>query len=157
MKKALLIMILPLMISIKADAKEVLTVNEEYVPMIEEICEEYNICPELVETIIWHESRFIPTVVGSGKYIGMMQIHPGSHKDRMKRLGVTDLKDARQNITVGVDYLAELFEEYEDPGVVLDYYSGQPHEITWYEAGNMTKYSRLILEESAGLEREHEK
>ena len=70
----------------------------------------------------------------------------------MKRLGVTDLTNGYQNIMVGIDYLAELFAEYHDPAQVLDAYNGQLHSDEWYEAGNMSKYSRRILETAELIE-----
>lgn len=41
---------------------------------------------------------------------GLMQIYEKWHVDRMERLGVTDLLDGKQNILVGIDYMAELLK-----------------------------------------------
>ena len=46
----------------------------------------------------------------NGGCIGLMQVYEKYHKDRMKRLGVTDLYDPYSNILVGTDILMELAE-----------------------------------------------
>ena len=126
---------------------------QEYIDYIEGVCETYDVSPALIQSIIFHESSWCTAVTSpSGNHIGLMQISPSSHRARMKRLGVTDLTNGYQNIMVGVDYLAELFAEYHDPAQVLDAYNGQLHSDEWYEAGNMSKYSRRILETAELIE-----
>lgn len=86
-----------------------------------------------------------------------MQISPRWHRDRMECLGVTDLFDERSNILVGADYLAELFEKYEDAAVVLMIYHGEKDAIKKAEQGDISNYAIGILERTAELERIHEK
>ena len=52
--------------------------------------EEYGICPELLMAMIEKESSGRPDVE-SGGCKGLMQISGRWHKDRMERLGVTDI------------------------------------------------------------------
>jgi soluble lytic murein transglycosylase-like protein len=119
--------------------------------------EKYNICPELLEAICYYESRYDATVIdGTGSCYGLMQIKKSCHKARMKRLGVTDLTDMESNIKVGADYLAELFEQYEDVGVVLTIYHGESNIENAYK-GQLSSYVNKILEKSAYLERLHGK
>ncbi len=118
---------------------------------------QYNICPELLEAICYQESRFTETAVdGSGSCIGLMQIHKASHITRMKRLGVTDLTDIDSNVLVAADYLAELFDEYEDVGVVLTIYHGESN-VDKAKQGQLSSYVESILENSERLERLHGK
>ena len=70
-----------------------LPVDEKYGAYCEEIGAMYNICPELLEAIIEHESSGNPNAVGADGDIGLMQVVPKWHKDRMERLGVSDLTD----------------------------------------------------------------
>lgn len=115
--------------------------------------QEYNICPELILAVCYQESRYkVDAVSAAGDCFGIMQIQAKSHKSRMKRLGVTDLLDADQCIHVGADYLAELFEQYEDVGIVLGIYHGESTAFTKTSA-----YTTEILERSEHLERLHEK
>lgn len=136
-----------------ADAKE----RESWEEYIEEVCERRSICPELVEAIIERESSWIPDAQNRD-CIGLMQVSERWHRDRMERLGARDLKDPYDNILVGVDYLAELFEKYEDVGMVLMVYNGDSAADHYWETGQgLSRYATGILERSAELEREHGK
>lgn len=124
-----------------------------------ELGQRYGICPELICSIVYQESRFKADAVGGGGlYQGPMQVNAKLHAGRMKKLGVTDLTDLRGGMTVGVDYLAELFEKYEDVGAVLMVYSGSGKALGNYEAtGRMTGYVKQVLQRSAYYERLHNK
>ena len=62
-----------------------------------------------------------------------MQIQERWHKDRMKRLGVTNLYDSEQNITVGCDILSELLNKYGNYKDALSAYnSGNTHDGRQY-------------------------
>lgn len=119
----------------------------------QEVCvkygEEYGICPELLMAIIERESSGRPDAE-SGGCKGLMQISDRWHKDRMERLEVTDIYDVDGNIHVGADYLAELFEKYEDVGIVLMDYHGEKNAATKTE---LSDYADWILTRSAELER----
>lgn len=128
----------------------------EYIGYIEEICAEYNICPELIEAIIEHESSGQANI-SNGNCKGLMQIYEKYHRDRMAKLGVTDLYDPYSNILVGVDYIAELADEYGDLPMVLLVYNGVSNAEEIYESGNYTKYVKEIINRSAELERIHGK
>lgn len=87
-----------------------------------------------------------------------MQVNEKCHKDRMKRLEVADIYDPYGNVLVAADYLAELFEEYEEADVVLMFYSGNSRAEEYSRGiGDMSDYANDILELSAKLEREHGK
>ena len=130
--------------------------REELEFYIERVCEPVNICPELVQAIIERESRWNPNAV-YGDCMGLMQISERWHRERMERLGVTDLFDPYDNILVGVDYMAELFERYEDPGMVLMIYNGDSQAKNLQATGNLSEYADWILTRSAELERQHGK
>ena len=53
--------------------------------------------------------KFDADVIGdNGDAFGLMQVQPKWHRERMDKLGVTDLLDPYQNVTVALDYLVEL-------------------------------------------------
>lgn len=137
----------------KVEAAERQEELEEY---IEAVCEPRHICPELIEATIERESRWNPNAV-NGDCMGLMQISERWHRERMERLGVTDLFDPYDNILVGVDYMAELFERYEDPGMVLMVYNGDSRAKDLQATGKLSEYAEWILNRSAELEREHGK
>lgn len=129
--------------------------NPDYEKYIESVCREYFVCPELVEAIIFVESSWTETATNHD-CIGLMQINGKVHKGRMAHLAVTDLKDGEQNILVGVDYLAELFEKYEDVVMVLDAYNGNLRKESWY-LSHTSSYANKVLKLSAELEEKHGK
>lgn len=116
---------------------------------------EYCICPELVMAIIERESTGNPNAT-NGNCKGLMQISEKWHVDRMDRLGVTDIYDTVGNIRVGVDYLSDLFLEYEDAATVLMVYHGEKDAVSKSMRGEISDYAKGILERSQELERLHE-
>lgn len=156
MRRWILSIVLALMIHPMSVSAQEVEIPEDYESYLIEVCNTYNICPEFVEALIWYESGWKPDVK-VGSFVGLGMIHEGYAKERMERLGVSDLTNAYQNMIVTVDLLSEFFEEYEEPCKVLDRYNGQLHSDAWYEKGNMTRYSKKILELSEELEREHGK
>lgn len=118
--------------------------------------EEYNISPEFLMAIIEAESGGKRTAK-NGNCLGLMQVSKKWNANRMKKLGVTDLYDERQNIHVGADILAELFQEYQDPSLVLDKYNGNSKAMYNAENGIISKYADKVLTRSAELERIHGK
>lgn len=132
-------------------AQEIVEVPEDVKEISEELGEKYNICPELIQAICWQESRF-QADVESGGCVGIMQVVPKWHKERMDRLGVTDLTDVRQNMTVAVDYLSELLKDGEDIEEPLMCYHGESRIDGKLSSGEMSAYVESILTLSAELE-----
>lgn len=116
----------------------------------------YNICPELLEAIAFHESRY-NAGAENGSCKGLMQINIKAHEDRLKRLEVESVYDLECNVMVAADYLAELFATYEDVAVVLAIYHGEANAQEKAEAGYISGYVTNILQTSADLERAHGK
>jgi soluble lytic murein transglycosylase-like protein len=133
-----------------------ISLQEELRPYIENICEQYSIAPTLVEAMIEVESSWDPEAI-NGTCTGLMQISTKWHMERAKDLGVTDLLDPKGNILVGIDYLGELFNRYEDVGLVLDKYNGNLKAWDYYEQGELSPYAKKVTELSAELEKEREK
>ena len=116
----------------------------------------YDIQPELIEAIILVESGG-EQYAENGYCKGLMQVSTKWHADRMEKLGVTDIYDERWNVKVGTDYLAELFEEYEDTCLVLDIYNGNSKAFEYYEAGIVSDYADKVISLSEELEKENGK
>lgn len=121
-----------------------------------EIGEMYGVVPELLMAMIETESSGNPKAT-NGNCKGLMQVSDKWHKDRMKRLGVTDIYDSYGNILVGTDYLMELAEKYGEIGLVLDLYNGNSKAYYNYENGIASQYAKKILARSEQLERVHGK
>lgn len=89
-------------------------------------CEEAGITYELALAVIRKETGFQNVMGDNGNSYGYMQIQPRWHKDRMERLGVTDLTDPYSNFRVGCDFLAELLNKYTLEEALTAYNSGKP-------------------------------
>lgn len=131
-------------------------IGSEIKNICEEVGEERNICPELLEAIIETESAGVVTAK-NGPCIGLMQVNQNFHTERMRRLGYYDLSDPRANVETGADYLVELFNKYEDIGTVMMIYGGVKDAVERAERGDVTGYVSKILNRSEELERLHDK
>lgn len=120
-----------------------------------ETCDSYDISPYFVLAIIERESNFKSSVKGdNGESIGLMQIKEKYQKERMQRLGVKSLLDAKGNVLVGIDYLSELFANYEDVAYVLHTYNGgAAYASRLSKKGITSKYASAILTRAEELER----
>lgn len=131
-------------------------ISQECVAYCEEIGKQYNICPELLEAIMESESSGNPKAQ-NGNCKGLMQVNVKYHKNRMNRLGVSDIFDERSNILIAADYLAELFLEHGDMGTVLMLYNGSKNAAKRGMQADYTEYAKKIIKRSQQLERMHQK
>jgi soluble lytic murein transglycosylase-like protein len=127
-------------------------------PEIEALCIEIGkdngICPELLTAICWKESRFQAEVVNTaGTCHGLMQINKECHKERMAKVGASDLYNPKDNIRVGADYLKELFDQYEDVATVLELYNGDLAAASDLE--RTSGYAQKVINIAQALERAH--
>ena len=92
-----------------ASPVEITVTVPEYQEYFDEIGEEYGISSCLLEAMAYTESRLDASAVSdNGKYFGLMQISKSVWNERKDRLGLTDIFDAKDNITCAADYLMEL-------------------------------------------------
>lgn len=101
---------------------------------IDKMAKRYGLNPDIVKALIEEESGWVASAEGdNGQSVGLMQIQEHWHKERMKRLGVTNLYDSEQNITVGCDILSELLNKYGNYKDALSVYnSGNVHDGKQY-------------------------
>ena len=92
---------------------------------IDEKCKSYGISTNVVMGCIRTESNFQTQIMGDrGEAYGLMQVQKKWHKARMKKVGATDLLDPYDNVSVGIDYLAELYGIYGNYHKALMAYNG---------------------------------
>lgn len=121
--------------------------SEELQLHIFELCGQYGIDPAVIVAQIYRESTYNPDCIGDGgASFGLMQIQPRWHSGRMERLGCTDLLDPFQNVTVGIDYLAECFGRYGDIACALTAYNQGSYK------GVVNNYARNVLATAEELE-----
>lgn len=77
-------------------------------PLLQELCEKYQVDPDLARAVMRCESGGNPNAVSSAGAIGLMQLMPGTARG----LGV-DPKDPRRNLEGGIKYLAQLADKYD--------------------------------------------
>lgn len=133
--------------SISKDIEEdtvVIKYNDEFI-FIEEIAQRYGLDKELVHAIIMVESNYDTTAVSSANCLGLMQISPKWHADRMERLGVTDLYDPYGNVLVGCDYIAELLEDYDLEFALMIYNQGLDSATRTYQSSGQSEYSKTVM------------
>ena len=119
-----------------------------------EECEKYNLNPSLIISMIDSESDFDPNKIGdNGKSYGLMQVQPKWHWGRMNRLGCDNLLDPFQNITVGIDYVAELFGQNDNVyWVLMVYNGGHPYAREMMASGTISDYALEVVERAVELE-----
>ena len=118
--------------------------NGETQAFLRSACEEAGITYELALAVIRQETDFRNVVGDNGDSIGYMQIQPRWHRERMERLGVTDLADPCSNFRVGCDFLAELLEKYTLEEALTAYNSGKAGQSEYATSviGYMEEYNR---------------
>lgn len=133
-------------------------IPEEIYQDAEIIGHEFNICPELLMALAERESRCLPEVE-NGPCKGLMQVNAKLHTQRFEEAGWSESEwtDPYKNMYVAADYLSDLFEDYEDVGIVLGVYHGESNAIPKAQKGQLSSYVTGILERSAELERLHGK
>ena len=163
---AILLMVLSMAPSVTAQAnsmsyiptEEETGVPEEIYEYAEIIGDEFNICPELLMALAERESCF-QADAENGPCKGLLQVNATTHKQRFVDAGwsSSEWSDAYKNMYVGADYLHDLFEQYEDPGIVLGIYHGERNAVSKGKSGRLSSYVTKILERSEELERIHGK
>lgn len=137
------------------------------IPLSEEIqtylynsCMAKGVSFDLMIALIDHESGFEKYAVSPFGDHGLCQINLAANEDRIEKLRVYSLYDEYSNIDVALDILSDLFDRYEDTGVVLMAYNmgetgaGRLWEKgiweTDYSVSVMTKAQNLDYEERIG-------
>lgn len=89
------------------------------------LCAEYEIDPKIVIAMIAVESNYDAGAVSEDfSSVGLMQIQEKWHRGRMTRLKCYNLYSPYMNVTVGIDYLAELKVLNSDICFMLSAYNG---------------------------------
>ena len=92
---------------------------------IEALCWEYGVDYEMVKAVIQTESDWNHKVVSTSGAIGLMQVLPSTAMSEFKT-PEKDLYDPYVNVTVGIKYLSELNEHFDDMESTLTAYSHGP-------------------------------
>ena len=121
-------------------------------------CKDKHISPYLIFAMCERESQYNADAVGdNGNSLGIMQIQPKWHQERMDKLGLFDWMDATQNIMIGIDILLELYSKNEDTAwVLMAYNGGVAYADRHYYAGNISEYAEYIMARAEEMESDKE-
>ena len=139
----------------------------EIIEITEIVGQKYDICPELLQAIIWQESRCIASVKNAS-CSGLMQINVSQafNKKHIKEMAADKhltyseaIFDAEINVEAGAQLLRYLFDNFgDDPAEILMRYNGDSTNLKRYKSGgDMSSYAQDTLEISELLERAHGK
>lgn len=143
---AILLCMATFCLPIKASAATYNSDQLEINRYVREICKEYdNVDPELIIPIVSIESRYNPDAK-NGSCVGLMQVSTKYNKDRADKLGVSDFFDPYGNIQIGVDYISELIEEYDDVYLALMLYNMKwDSAFKLYNSGSISNYAKSVV------------
>ena len=129
--------------------------EDELQEYIFDICQDYGVDPELIVSMIFHESNFDSAAIGtndSGYSYGLMQIMPRWNQARMEKLGCLDLLNPYQNVLVGVDLMAEYIEKgYGIEWALMAYNGGPSYANRKAAEGVVSGYATRIMDYANGL------
>lgn len=124
--------------------------SHELQDYIADLCAEVSIDPAVIIAMIGRESTYRADAKGDkGKSLGLMQIQPRWHSERMEALDCDDLLDPYDNVTVGIDFLSELVNKYDGNMhmALMAYNAGATGaKRNWFSKGIYeNKYSRAVM------------
>ncbi len=96
--------------------------------LVEKTAKDYDVNPELVNSVISVESAFNPAAVSWKGAQGLMQLMPAT----ARRFGVSDAFDVRQNVEGGVRYLRFLQDTFKDDRLAIAAYNAGEGAVTKY-------------------------
>ena len=115
----------------------------------------YDIPPNILHALAYVESRYNVNATGTSGDSGLCQIIPKWNRDRMKRLGVTDIYDPYSNVLVCADILK--YNQSTKYGndirfMLMAYNMGVGGATKKYEAGIISNYANKVLAKSYELD-----
>ena len=119
-----------------------------YDAMIADAARKHGLDPLLVKAMVWRESAFDPSKVGTSGERGLMQVGEAAAQDwataeKIETFVPTDLFDAKTNLEVGTWYLKKALERWKAKANPV------PFALAEYNAGRV-RVDRWIAETERG-------
>lgn len=111
-----------------SEIKRILTIS----PLVEKYAAHEGIDPDLINGIIWVESRFQNHLISTAGARGLMQIMPGTqkHLEKLLKLRPGDPFSPQHNIKLGTFYIRRLLESWDgDERLALASYNWGPANV----------------------------
>lgn len=106
----------------------------EIAALVRIIATELDFDPDLAEAVAFVESGLGQNQTSGAGAVGIMQLMPGTASD----LGVNDRCDAASNIRGGITYLKSLYDEFQDPLLMLAAYNAGAGRV--YEKNGIPEF-----------------
>jgi soluble lytic murein transglycosylase len=121
---------------------------QRYDRLIETVAAEHQLDPMLVKAVVWRESRFDRSKVGTADERGLMQVAPKAATEWAREHKVADfnleqLFDPKTNLEAGSWYLRRAIEHWQTqsdplPLALAEYNAGASRAQRWAGAGGTT-------------------
>lgn len=127
--------------------------KKKFTPFIADAAEKYSLDEKLLHAVIQTESAYDEAAISSAGAVGLMQLMPAT----AKRFGVSNRKDAEQNIDGGAQYLKILQNMFDyDLNLVLASYNAGEGAVKKYHNSippypETQNYVRKVLKLYQGL------
>ena len=108
----------------------------------------YGLDMRLPLAVMQQETGFRNAIGDDGESVGYMQVQQKWHRERMERLGVSDLGEFYGNTLTACDFLAELLEAHPLANALAYYNSGDP--------ALPNQYAESVMDIMDSLEVEHD-
>ncbi len=134
-------------------------------PWVDSAAYDYELEPELLNAMIWVESRFMERATSPAGAQGLMQLMPPTAKELAQKLGRPRASsfDPEFNITAGALYIRKMLDRYDgDLQLALAAYNAGPGNVdTWTKhGGNLPprslEYVQLVLDAKRRFEEHHD-
>lgn len=90
-------------------------------------CEKYKLSPSVIVHLMFRESSFRHMIVSDKGAVGLMQVHPPSHPEKVGKIPKSDLYGIETNIGYGCQILAEYLGSSSSLKEALGKYLGKGH------------------------------
>lgn len=134
-------------------------------PWVDSAAYDYELEPQLLNAMIWVESRFVERATSPAGAQGLMQLMPPTAKELAQKLGRPRASsyDPEFNITAGALYIRKMLDRYDgDLALALAAYNAGPGNIDkWTKHGadlppRSLEYVQLVLDAKRRFEEHHD-
>jgi soluble lytic murein transglycosylase-like protein len=108
---------------------------------------------DLVNGVIWVESKFHPAAVSSAGARGLMQLMPATERAMARDVGISgDWTEREYNVRLGTRFLRRLLKRYDGRGEwALAAYNAGPGNVDKYGPGRWLSYVRAVQRAGANF------
>ena len=119
-----------------------------YYDTVKKYCDDFDVEPSLVFSVIWTESKFDSSAISSKGAVGLMQLMPSTARWMAQSLDVPfderKLLDPDYNIMLGVKYLSYLSGRFEGDRLLAAYNAGEGKVSDWGDEIPISETARYV-------------